>query len=490
MGDLNVWGVNWIDGMLVTSRHFNQQDDFTLNLNRWSTAALAAGYGLAKPPISRQEPLDVQLRRSGNNLIVSIRKCSAILPNGSIVEIDDDYLKYKAVELKVDTSKGDRERIPIFLYASTTEKTAFGDPLEGEQLSRLPYKMPRLTLTDAPSEDFGFDCGLQITEILYDGDDFKLNEDFVPPVLNTACGKAVIGRMERLRKIVDNIQRAAVAAIAEVRMKVKSRPSAGEEETIRGVFLQSENLLHNLGFNYSQVFDKNVGLTMPALFSYFTGLSGGFQQAFLIYPELREYVRNAQIPLEGGSQPGGAILPELRDYQLRSYGFDELTQFFDDTERVLSYIAGIFGYYAAGAAGTTGDSIEVDGHRFLIQRHGAVKHSFRNNRHHIIIDGVDPRGTEDVIVKLDKKVLPMQYAGNVIIYLGANEVDDIAAASVARKPVEDVRDPDYWLIQPNEFFPLKCSRLDRLNIIIDGELDRSALQSIQMNHVQIFSRSR
>ena len=92
-----------------------------------------------------------------------------------------------------------------------------------------------------------------------------------------------------------------------------------------------------------------------------------------------------------------------------------------------------------------------------MQHHGAVKYSFRNNRHHIIVDGVDPRGTEDVIVRLDKKVLPMHYAGNVIIYLGANEVDDIAAASVARKPVEDVTNPDYWLIQPNEYFPLKST---------------------------------
>ena len=62
--------------------------------------------------------------------------------------------------------------------------------------------------------------------------------------------------------------------------------------------------------------------------------------------------------------------------------------------------------------------------------------------------------------------------------------------SVARKPVDDATNPDYWLIQPNEYFPLKCSRLDRLNVIIDGQVDRAALEAVKMNHVAIFSRSR
>ena len=48
MDDLNVWGVNWIDGMLVTSKHLSQIEDFAQNLNRAATMALSPGYGLAK----------------------------------------------------------------------------------------------------------------------------------------------------------------------------------------------------------------------------------------------------------------------------------------------------------------------------------------------------------------------------------------------------------------------------------------------------------
>ncbi len=490
MDDLNVWGVNWIDGMLITSRHFNQEADFVYNLQRAGTMALAPGYGLAKGAASKTEPLEVQLRRSGPTATVTVMRCAAILPNGSLVNVNDAFLKHKSVELSFDLSKEKRERIPVFLYASPTERTQFGDPLAGELLSRQPYQVPRLSLTTAPSDSLSATAGLQIAEIVREGDDVHLDEGFVPAVMSTTCGKAVLQRMDNLRKLLDAIQRAGVAAIAEVRMKTKSRPAAGEEEIIRGVFLQTENLLHSLGFNYNVILDNHSGVPARSLMNFFAGFVGGFQQSFLIYPELREYVRTATIGTDKGELNGGNILPELREYQTRSYGYEEMTQFFNDTERVLGFVAAILSYYASGAAGRTGDAIERDGYRFLIQHHGAVKYSFRNNRHHVIIDGVDPRGTEDVIVKLHKKVLPMQYAANVIIYLGANEVDDIAAASVARKPVEDVTDPDYWLIQPNEYFPLKSSRLDRLNIIIDGDVDRSALEAVKMNHVSIFSRAR
>jgi hypothetical protein len=490
MDDFNVWGVNWIDGMLVTSVHLNQQEDFALNLSRWVATHLAGGYGIAKPAGSRNEPLEIKLRHEGNLAYVTVARCVAVLPNGTPVQINDQFGEFRVVELKIDLTKETRERLPIYLYASPSEKTTFGDPLSGEQLSRLPFQVPRLILSVGPSQALSVTSGFQIAELQRSGNDYEINSNFVPAILFTTCGKAVSIRMERLRKIIDEIQRVGLAAIAEVRAKTKSRPSASEEENNRGIFLQTETLLHHIGYNYNQLFDGFAGVSSRTLINCIAGLVGGFQQGFLIYPELREYVRNAQLTTDGGTTSGGTVLPELRDYQTRDYGLDQMTQFFDDSEKTLKYIASILSYYASGAAGRATDSIERDGFRFQLQHHGAVKYSFRNNRHNIIIDGVDPRGTEDVILRLDKKVLPIQYAGNVIIYLGANEVDDIAAASVARKPVDDATNPDYWLIQPNEYFPLKCSRLDRLNVIIDGQVDRAALEAVKMNHVVIFSRSR
>lgn len=489
MDDFSIWGVNWIDGMLVTSVHLNQQEDFVLNLNRWSAGALAAGYGLAKAATVKNEPLEIQLRRDGGSLYVSVLRCTALLPNGSVVNINEEFLRHKSVEIKIDVGKENRDRLPVYLYSSPGEKTQFGAPLPGEQLSRLPYQTPKLSLSVGPSGDLDSSCGFQIAELTRTGVDFIINADFVPASLTTSCGKAITARMERLRKLMDTVQRNGIAVIAEVRMKTRGRLAAGQEESLRGKFLQSETLLHYIGFSYNQVFDSYSGISGRALINYFVGLVGGFQQGFLIYPELREDVRGAQLTVGTVSQNGGAVLPELRDYQTREYALDQMTQFFDDTEKMLSYIAAILDHYR-GKEGPTRDIIRQGGFEFALQHHGAVKYSFRDNQHYIIIDGVDPRGTEDVIVRLDKRVLPMQFASGVIIYLGANEVDNIAAASVARKPVEDVTDPDYWLIQPNEYFPLKCSRLDRLNIIINGETDRSALEAIKMNHVAVFSRSR
>lgn len=490
MDNLNVWGVNWIDGMLVTSRHLNQQEEFAQNLTRWVASALAPGYGLAKSAISNSEPLEIQLARSGNTLTVEVQQCTALMPNGTIVNVNDAYRKHKALELKIDVAGDAKDTIPVYLYAVPNQHIQFGEPLQGEQLSRLPFQIPKLVLTDTQSEDYSSAAGMQIAEILFDGTDYELNEKFVPAVISTSCGKAVGNRMEQVRKSIDQIQRAALQAVAEVRNQVKAKPSAGEEERLRGIFLQSETLLHQLSFNYNRIFANAVGVDFPTLHCFFTGIIGSFQQAFPIYPDLREFVQSARLQAGEKELSGSEVLTSLRDYQTGNFGFHEMTQFFDATDKVFENVQAILTYYSSGEEGPKGDSIERDGFRFLVQRHGSVKYVQDGGRHIIVIDGVDPRATEDVLVRLHKKVLPMQYAGNVIIYLGANEVDDIAAASVARKPVEDVSDPDYWLIQPNEFFPLKSSRLDRLNVILDGEVDPSALKGVQMNHVAIFSRSR
>jgi hypothetical protein len=296
--------------------------------------------------------------------------------------------------------------------------------------------------------------------------------------------------MDRIRSALDKILKVGQAALAEARLKTKGELSASQEETVRGSFLQAENLMHQIGYSYNRVFDSTTGVTSRELISFLTGLVRGFLLSFTIYPELREHVRTGTLAGDWGTLPGGSLLPELQEYQTRDYSFSEMTRCFDEAERALSLVTSVLNFYASEAKPVGVESLELDGHYFEIQQHGAVKYSYRNNRHYLIIDGVDPRGTKDVAVRLSKRLLSQAVANSVIIYLGPNNVDDIAAASVARKPREDTTEPDYWLLQPNEYFPVKVDRLDRLNLIIDGELDSALLESVRMEDVTVFSRAR
>ncbi len=490
MDDLNVWGVNWIDGMLVSSKHFNQQQDFAVDLNRWCISALSPGYGLAQRAGDQGEPLEVQVRRDGDQISVSVKQCTAILPNGSLVNVNSNLTRHQAVETKFSLRAESRPQVPVYLYASPDEKVSFGDPAEGEELSRAPWQIRKLVLTLQPSESISASCGIQIAELVREADDYKLAEDFVPPVITTACGQAVRRRMARFEQQLDKILKTGQTALAEARLKTKGELSVSQEETVRGSFLQAENLMHQIAYSRNMIFDKISGVTTRMLIDFCTGLVRGFVQSFAIYPELREHVRTGTLTGDWGSVPGGSLLPELSEFQGRDYGFGEMTRFFDESERALSLVNAVLSFYASEAKPAGAESLELDGHYFELQQHGAVKYSLRNGRHHIIIDGVDPRSTKDVAVRFSKRLLPQNVANAVIIYLGPNDVDDIAAASVARKPREDLNQPDSWLIQPNEYFPLKVDRLDRLNVIIDGELDAALLESVRMEDLAIFSRSR
>jgi hypothetical protein len=334
------------------------------------------------------------------------------------------------------------------------------------------------------------DAGLQIGDIVVTEDECKLDPDFVPACLTTACGRAIVDRMEKLEQLIEKVRKAALTALAEAKLKRKGDLKLGEEDVVRGKFLQSESLLHQLAYNQNRIFDNVAGVSCRELINFFSGMVRGFNEAFSIYAELRELVRTSAIGGEWGSTPGGTLMPELAEYQKAHYGLTEMTRFFDDTERVMAILVAILTMYSGDVVGPTVEEIEIDGHRFQKQQHGAVKYSRREKRHFLIIDGVEPRGTRDVAIRISKRILSPAYAQSAIFYLGANDVDDIAQASVARRPFEDRTAPDFWVVMPIELLPIKVDSLDRLNVIIDGEVDAGALETVKMEDVAIFSRPR
>ena len=490
MDDLNVWGVNWLDGMLVTSRHFDQEQDFVRNLTRFATLALAPGYGIAKWVNDKAEPLEVNLTADGKKLTVAVTHCAAILPNGHVININAEFLKHSAVKLEIDTASESRRRLPIYLYASPTEPQDFGDPEPGEELARSPWRVGKLSLSVEADEAQSATAGFQIADLVSTDDGFVLDNNFVPASVTSACGKAIVNRMERVKQGLDKVRKAGLTALAEVRQTRKGKLDPGEEDLIRGKFLQTETLLHMVAYQHNRIFDTVLGVGCREVIDFFTGIIRGFAEGFEVYPELRSHVRSASLEGEWGTMPGGSLMPELEQYQLGNYGLGEMTRFFDDTERVLNVMLAILRLYAGAEMGPISKSIEIDGHHFEEQQAGAVKHSFRENCHYLILDGVDPRGTRDVAVRIHKKLLSATYAQTVMIYLGPNDKDSIATATLARKPFEDPKAPDYWVVAANQHFPIKEERLDRLHVIIDGDVDANALEAVRVEDISIYSRPR
>jgi hypothetical protein len=490
MDDLNVWGVNWLDGMLVTSRHFDQQQDFVKNLARFATLALAPGYGIVKWVNDKAEPLEVSVAADGKDLTVSVVHCAAIMPNGFFVNINADFLKHQAVQLTIDTGEESGRRLAVYLYASPSEPLAFGDPEPGEELARAPWQVGKLTLSVGADDSLPAAAGFQIAELVSTDDGYVLDRNFVPASVTTSCGKAVVDRMEKIRQGFDKVRKAGLTALAEVRQKRKEKLDPNEGELVRAKFLQTETMLHQLAYGHNRIFDTVLGVSCRELIDFCTGMVRGFAEGFDIYPELRTLVRSSSLEGDWGTMPGGSLMPELEQYQLGNYGLSEMPRFFDDSERVLGVMLAILRLYAGDFVGPITKSLEIDGHHFEEQQHGAVKHSFRDNCHYLILDGVDPRGTRDVAVRLHKKLLPAAYAQTVMIYLGPNDKDGIPTATLARKPFEDPKSPDYWVVVANQHFPIKEDRLDRLHVIIDGDVDASALEAVHMEDISIFSRPR
>ncbi len=89
MSDLNLYSVNWQDGMLLNQSHLKDQEKYFEEAARWYFSGASDNYGLIKRSPSGQPALNLIASVNGNRLSVEIRRCQAITPNGSYIEINE-----------------------------------------------------------------------------------------------------------------------------------------------------------------------------------------------------------------------------------------------------------------------------------------------------------------------------------------------------------------------------------------------------------------
>ena len=61
MNDLNLYSVNWQDGMLISQRHLMDQEKYFENLTRWYAATSGDNFGLVRKSSTDQPSLSMNL---------------------------------------------------------------------------------------------------------------------------------------------------------------------------------------------------------------------------------------------------------------------------------------------------------------------------------------------------------------------------------------------------------------------------------------------
>ena len=169
--------VNWQDGMLIKSAHFDEQEEYFENLISWMIKSSALSYGLTRPAELSGHSFSVRLDHDGQNWLVVLSQCYGFTANGHIIQVDSDFdniVKTGPIDI------GEMKTIPVYLFADGS-KANLGMPGQSNMPTRSPYRCYDYSLVVGELTDIDpADC-LKVAEIIVEQDNPRLSADFIPP---------------------------------------------------------------------------------------------------------------------------------------------------------------------------------------------------------------------------------------------------------------------------------------------------------------------
>ena len=123
------FAINWVDGMKVSQRHLNDQDNFLIDTIRDSNSLAITTYNYGLLPISNEFTdrtiFDVH-NTATNDVQLVIKHCSAITMAGYRIELNDRRVSVKSLAKSMNEEQADGEYY-ILISVNPFDKVPFGD---------------------------------------------------------------------------------------------------------------------------------------------------------------------------------------------------------------------------------------------------------------------------------------------------------------------------------------------------------------------------
>ena len=185
--ELKHFPVNWVDGMKISRRHFEQNEFFMHDALRDTCAVGLTGFDYGILPL--KDSLNVQIACDHNQQIqVKLVSCRALMPNGIRVELHDGAPLQLQVSLKETAEKyalqtSANQQFELVLSANPFKRVPAGEPIMDEMPPRHPFTRPELQLSLVPSEALNIDelsNGLIIGRIINKNGEPQPVSDYIP----------------------------------------------------------------------------------------------------------------------------------------------------------------------------------------------------------------------------------------------------------------------------------------------------------------------
>lgn len=221
------FAINWVDGMKVSQRHLNDQDNFLIDTIRDGNSLGITNYNYGLLPLSNEFTdktiFDVH-NTATNDVQLFVKNCSAVTLAGYRLELKDRRVSVKSLakSLNLDENQMDGEYY-ILISVNPFDKVPFGDIDPEEIPPRHPnahanYHIELLPVSSLNSNHSGGNY-LVVGKVDFKGNIAQVNTNFIPPCTSIQSHPVLIDYYNGYAKSIGNLQQYAFKIIQKASHK-------------------------------------------------------------------------------------------------------------------------------------------------------------------------------------------------------------------------------------------------------------------------------
>ncbi len=249
-GDNKHLPVNWIDGMKISRKHFEQTGLYTEALGRAVSALHLTDDNFGILPV--EQSLDIAVFLDSAQLIdIELKSCNGITPNGSRIQIGPgDSLKlsihFKEISARYNLQLSQTQQLFILLSVNPFERIPSGMPVMEENPPRHPFTRPAIRLNLLPAEQLNtaqLSDTLIIGSIIYQNGELQYNTDFIPPCTSVGSLPVLTNWFSKFRQLLDDWELSCLKVVQKINSKTPSQQPNTLSNNIQKI---SEKMLEQL----------------------------------------------------------------------------------------------------------------------------------------------------------------------------------------------------------------------------------------------------
>ncbi|SYZ72874.1 hypothetical protein TRIP_C20989 [Candidatus Zixiibacteriota bacterium] len=472
MSDLNLYSVNWQDGMLITRQHLKDQEKYFEDLIRWHHLDVGDRYGLVKKSFDGKAALALNSLVSGNRLRVEMLRCQAVTPDGTYINIQESGQNPVRADFSISGAA-----VPVFISVDASGKQPVGDPDPGEDLPRVPYMVNGYAIHLGAPPNLPDGSFLQVAELLINGSEVKPSPNYFPPCLSVGADEQLAAKVSDFRNRLENL----LSLSSRAYMAVSATGAlAGESTNLQVAFKETTYLLvYHLAATIDDFVVGRNAIHPMHLVIQFKKLFRIFSTLMNLQPGLKDYLNEKFFSKELNSEIG-RFMAAVDNFILAEYNHRQLGGHIQAIDNLLNILRGAIGFLAQtkreqlGEQAVATDSLTYQGRTYRVSPFSSTRLEQIGELSYLMVDVASPRAVADSVVLMSKDLFSVAEWNNMQVRLGLNDARGLGETDPV--DVDVTTFGNKVALHPRDM--MRSSAVRQITLIFRGARDNTKFQNL------------